>query len=790
MEVENHDVKVLDYFTRTANQKRIAEESAAAAAREKFLRRRRIELLRRATEVSWVFLMALAVYWREKDTISLQLSRTELFTYVLLIYAVYTLYPSRLIHHSSKPWWPVLPKLKDSIRVPSAFDPAPLLYPVILPVLVAMSLHVQHPGVLIPNIVLGLSSLPPQIVPAISASETIPYFHWILAVLPLVARNRGLYYSVASGADGGPLHIVDTQRDELLSMLFPLHYTLLKPLAYLTATSLLSSELQLLSTALINLLLFSKSPHATILRILLWGGGLILFVLCKPVIVWAIALARIPRWRFRRAGRVIQARQYFLNRLLGSLRAASKDRTPLAMKPSLDDSDSEEAHTPQKYMGNTIAALELEIANRVQTKLGAFEGDAETKSAVESTRGNDFFPKADLADIKRQRRNTAPNMKGNQSPAIPVRTKKHQRSRSLYKSFLSLTPQQAVHRKWMYACYVYAVIVLTILGPIRLWVQHEALDGHEPFGWAIGYLFGNIRAVRFSVIDWNLERWIPLSPLESSTPTEESFGFAEKIRAGYGLANVRLVLSVYLLSILGAGLLVVLRLSSSVEVDTRRKVFHGTMVAMFLPAIYIDPSFCALALGLVLCIFLLLDVLRASQLPPLSKPIASFLTPFVDGRDLRGPVVVSHLFLLIGCATPLWLSLSGMQTGGVDPWKGWEVKGSDLSMVTGVICVGLGDAAASLVGRRFGRTKWPWTGGKSIEGSVAFAVAVLIGLALSQFWLDVGQWKTGGVDWASWIPKAATAASGASFTEAVLTGGNDNVVVPVVLWLLVRALGI
>jgi dolichol kinase len=38
--------------------------------------------------------------------------------------------------------------------------------------------------------------------------------------------------------------------------------------------------------------------------------------------------------------------------------------------------------------------------------------------------------------------------------------------------------------------------------------------------------------------------------------------------------------------------------------------------------------------------------------------------------------------------------------------------------------------------------------------------------------------------------KAAVCAAGASLNEAVLTGGNDNVVVPVVLWVLVRGVGV
>jgi dolichol kinase len=107
----------------------------------------------------------------------------------------------------------------------------------------------------------------------------------------------------------------------------------------------------------------------------------------------------------------------------------------------------------------------------------------------------------------------------------------------------------------------------------------------------------------------------------------------------------------------------------------------------------------------------------------------------------------------------------------------------------------MGDAAASLIGRRFGRRKWPWAGGKSLEGSLAFAVAVTLGLVVGKAWLAVGwgdarQYHKSAGEWARdaliTTVKAGLCALGASLNEAVLTGGNDNVVVPVVLWVLVR----
>ena len=212
---------------------------------------------------------------------------------------------------------------------------------------------------------------------------------------------------------------------------------------------------------------------------------------------------------------------------------------------------------------------------------------------------------------------------------------------------------------------------------------------------------------------------------------------------------------------------------------------------MFLPTTIIDPVYIGFALSLFLAVFLLLDTFRACSLPPISKPMKWFLAPYVDGRDLRGPVVVSHIFLLIGCAIPLWLSLGSLERDG----EGWELAGEkrEVAMLSGVICVGMGDAFASLIGRRFGRRKWIWPGGKTIEGSAAFAAAVTVSLLAVKAYLRFGGWIEGDGEadsWAVTAGKSLAAATFASAMEAVLTGGNDNVVVPVVFWCAVRGLGI
>ncbi|PIG90350.1 ATP binding L-PSP endoribonuclease family protein [Aspergillus arachidicola] len=543
---------------------------------------------------------------------------------------------------------------------------------------------------------------------------------------------------------------------------------------FLLTTSILPAELQLLTSALVNLFLFANAPQAEILKALLWLGGLCVFISCRHVLRWEVALARIPSWKFRRSPSGSQSRKNLLYVIDHKL-CQKLSRTG-SSEDALSDSEFE-AHiapiprrTTHEFRDKTPVR---ELADKVPQENGHRHAAHRRRHTISSV--------DEVAHSERIRTTPSGRRKRSMAPGLA--------------SFLSLTVPQAQVRKWLYALYVYAAVAIIIIGPVRKYVGERALQGEEPFGWALSYLLGNVSWFRFWVIMWNLEYWIPLPPRLDGEIC--SLGWMECLRqTSFGEANTRLLIAAHCIVVIMMGLGVVFQLSSLVEVDTRRKVFHGMMVLMFLPTIYIDPAFCALALALVLSIFLLLDLFRASQMPPISRPLTYFLAPYVDGRDHRGPVIISHIFLLIGCSIPLWLSLADIPRSEDHPWGAWNVQFRDVGMVSGVVCVGLGDAAASLVGRRFGRRKWFWGGGKSLEGSVAFAAAVTGGLVFARLWLAAGQWAGHGNDgqnqafllW-TWC-KAIIAAAGTSATEAILTGCNDNVVVPIVLWLLVRGLGL
>lgn len=777
-------------FKRRASlQSHPSADEETLSIRDKFRKRRLAELIRRITETLLLLCIGCIACrkaimlpirkgtlspLKKRPRTSLTNASAECTAAALVVCGTYSLYPIRLFNHHRR----ILSDANASrrfIRIPAAFDPATLLYPVLLPAFVAASLLPSDGLCITLNLILGIASMPRTIVPSQDSFSGHTSVQWLISIVPNVVY--GQYSRSAESVRLG----VDP---EALVLLYPLHQALLPTLGYLTTTSLLPAELQLLSVSLINIFLLSSSPQALILQVILWGGGLSMFVFCKRVLEWEVALARIPFWRLQPAGS--GSGLLGLRHMLGIL---PTQFTNGALGGASESSDSDE---PQsfKFRQTQKRPRNLSLGNANDPEPFLMTRITMPQLPMQ----HDPHWSTGLSDRRRERSSTLPSFDGPISTQPVSHKKKRSQNTASFplkpQSFRSLTKAQATIAKWLYALYTYAVVFIVITIPVRLYLAKYALHQQEPVGWALGYLFGDSTTFRSTVVTLGLEQWIRLP--SKDTAIREAHGWAERVRwRQLGASNTRLLICLHCISIIGLGLAVVFRLSGFADVDTRRKVFHGMMVVMFLPTILVDPTFVALALILVLAIFLLLDLFRASQLPPLSRPLTHFLAPYVDGRDHRGPVIVSHIFLLIGCSIPLWLSLASVGRKESSPWPGWEIPTRDLSMISGVVCVGMGDAAASLVGRRYGRRRWCWSGGKSLEGSAAFAAAVTLGLGLGRTWLLYGGWQgDSGDSWPRFCCKVVIAASGASLTEAVLTGGNDNVIVPVILWLLVRGLGI
>lgn len=781
--------KAQGFFRRTTIPSLVQTGDDARKATHHFREKRKMEVIRRGTE-SGIMILVAGILCLDAEVRNLLYTwKKELACQFVIIASLVVVYPLRLIRHlnPSNLWKTPIP-----IGLPASFDPAPLIYPPAITMLVSLILSRTRPSTFLPSIILGLSSLPQNLIPSTGGASGSNITHWMLSCAPLLLSKSELTLSLLDTSDSPNQNLIP----EILVLLCPLHQALCNTLRALTTTSLLPAELQLLSVSLIDLLLLATSPQAVILKALLWGGGIGLLVTCTHVLRWGVTLARVPKWRFRRPGDSVRPAHGKSTKFVAKAFSFGMLGTPFFVK---DASGSESSSEEEVFSPRSDSSPSLKLNTNPLTFARHAIASNGSMSAVEQKSKVNFMNGSTKADLSQSfpvsRRHTLPTPTS-LPPRSSKRTPSGRRKRagsSTVKAFFYLTQKQATVRKWLYALYVYACILAIILVGIREYVGRFALYGNEPVGWALGYLFGDLPRFRMEVMTSNLQRWICLPPRTSFEHEESCYmGWVQHLRhASFGEANTRLILSAYWLGVIIVGLAIVLRLSSICEVDTRRKVFHFMMVAMLLPATFVDPTYAVLALILMLAIFLLLDLFRASQLPPLSKHLAYFLTPYVDGRDLKGPVVISHIFLLIGCAIPLWLSLASLPRTGQDYLTGWEVPIREVSMVSGVICVGMGDAAASLIGRRYGRRKWIWGGGKSIEGSIAFATAVGLALLLAKAWLRIGGWPANNHDsWFMTFGKAGVAAWVASLTEAALTGGNDNVVVPVVLWLCVKGLDI
>lgn len=804
-QLDEKERQVQGYFLRqTVDQEALKDEERKE--REAVQKRRFAEFVRRLSEVALMGFILICVLCGAGAARTAWYWRRELLCVPVIIIGLVLAYPVKLSIVDTQA---THNKLSERFRVPASFDPATVLYPPLIPVMVALLVGPKYPAVVLPNIILGLASLPQRLFPRSSRLGGFNALHWLVAIIPLIVSDNTLWFDKRRPPAPYQLKTSQGLSPETLVSLYPLHHALMIPLHYLTTTSLLISELHLLSAVLINLLLLAQSPQALVLKSCLWLGGVPLFLACGSLLHWNVTLARVPRWKLRRPGHTAEERRSLVDAVsdIISLQKATGAFSGSTGLESDADEDMPPRSIKQQLKRSMATMPKLNTAGLVMPSLNNV---LETHSVAEAREfARSLLPSIVAAPWPRPRRNTVPvreppSISDRQPEQPPVRRASSRRKLKSVNMLwcLQLTPEQAQRRKWIYAAATYFAIFLTIAIPVRMYIATKALHNQEPIGWALSYAFGHIDYFRIIVDTSYLQSWVPLpKPMGDWTKITVALPLhVDLIRETLGQANVRLLLIAYWAIVLLVGLLAVFSLTAFVEVDTRRKVFHGVMVAMLTPATFVDPCFVALALGLVLAVFLLLEVIRAGQVPPLGNAISRFVAPYVDGRDLRGPVVVSHIFLLIGCAVPLWFSLASMERSGGAPWHDFELANNrrEVAMVAGVICVGMGDAAASLIGRRYGRHKWIWVGGKSIEGSAAFAVAVTIGLMAARAWQELGGWNglshdriaSGWVpfafDWSIALVKAFVCGCAASFMEAVLTGANDNVVVPVALWLLVK----
>ncbi|KAF8001454.1 hypothetical protein HF325_003955 [Metschnikowia pulcherrima] len=195
-----------------------------------------------------------------------------------------------------------------------------------------------------------------------------------------------------------------------------------------------------------------------------------------------------------------------------------------------------------------------------------------------------------------------------------------------------------------------------------------------------------------------------------------------------------------------------------ISINNRRKVWHFALVgALAYPALTQEPTFSAIAVLGSVFIFIALECLRCTRITFMGDVINSLLHFFQDDKDLKGPLSLLYIFLLVGVAIPI----------------GYGVVVDDVVSMRsylGLIALGLGDSLASIIGKRFGKTKWKGES-RSVEGTVAYIVVTFASFVLADFYV---------------LPEGARVKNWENMFIVSLVGGaiegsaslNDNVLIP------------
>ena len=157
-----------------------------------------------------------------------------------------------------------------------------------------------------------------------------------------------------------------------------------------------------------------------------------------------------------------------------------------------------------------------------------------------------------------------------------------------------------------------------------------------------------------------------------------------------------------------------------------RKLYHIEAFLMFVPAVSLVPEFLGLSFGVATALLLFLEYVRACRIPPLGVWLNTFMRSYTDSRD-QGDAILTHLYLLVGCALPLWVC---------------RVDDTGLAPYSGILILGAGDAAGAIMGSTYGACgvadkdnnrvgKTRWVGGrKTFFGTFSAMLATIAGAGL------------------------------------------------------------
>jgi dolichol kinase len=229
------------------------------------------------------------------------------------------------------------------------------------------------------------------------------------------------------------------------------------------------------------------------------------------------------------------------------------------------------------------------------------------------------------------------------------------------------------------------------------------------------------------------------------------------------------------------------QITAQQHVVIARKSFHIVAVMMFMPVTVLYPDFMLMAYSVSLSAFVLIefiriylqvyaqDITKDDLLGFVADKIEAFYVRFLDEKDHRTGMILSHCYLILGCAIPL--AYATILEILINQQQQTLSHSHRLLRHLGWISVGIGDTAGAVVGIHYGKHRWmgsrkTWEG--SAGGFIAMMLASLLMMTIEAWLHDQGSVITYKDAFMLLVVMTLV-----SIAEA-LTGENDNLIMPLI----------